>query len=177
MILGPFSAFRAPKEGQIFIFDKCVFITSNQYQKTFHLSYCTNLYPKVDIFIVRNFSIIFDVGFVPLVSETLISWMFCKTFFSMCSNKYLASNLDVSDLEFIFSATKIHVNRIYSFGYSEPNVGWGKIYPPLILAFFSLPGIVNIRDGNCSLIYVKFHFKNTCDELIMSLILMYGTKL
>ena len=39
------------------------FITFSQYQKTFHLSYCASLYHKVDIFIVRNFSIIFDFGF------------------------------------------------------------------------------------------------------------------
>ena len=37
------------------------FITFNQYQKTFHLSYYTRLYHKVDIFIVTNFSIVFDI--------------------------------------------------------------------------------------------------------------------
>ena len=49
-------------------------------QKTFHLSYCTSLYRKVDIFIVRHFSIIFDIGFVPSVSKTLLSSLFINIF-------------------------------------------------------------------------------------------------
>ena len=80
VIFGSIFAFRDPKEGQILIFDKCVFITFNQYQKTFHLSYYTRLYHKVDIFIVRNFSIVFDIGFVPSASKTLISWLFINIF-------------------------------------------------------------------------------------------------
>ena len=56
------------------------FITFNQYQRTFHLSYCASLYHKVDIFIIRNFSIIFDFGFVPSVSKTLISLLFINIF-------------------------------------------------------------------------------------------------
>ena len=175
------------------------FITFNQYQKTFHLSYCASLYHKVDIFIVRNFSIIFDFGFVPSVSKTLISllfinifapnffWLEINIFFKypesfnflgltvlksvmgwkkwkilenvffafLCNFRYFfslvfpknkvfqqISGIKISCIWFriylAFQQKKLHVNRIYSFGYSDPNVGGGvKFTPPCqFLDFF-----------------------------------------
>ena len=80
IIFGAFSAFEAPKEGQILIFDKCVFYKFNQYQKSFHLRHCTSI---VYNFIVRNFAIMFDIEVVPSVSrtfKTLVS-IFCTNLF------------------------------------------------------------------------------------------------
>ena len=73
--------------------------------KTFHLSYCKNILHKVDIFIVRIFSIIFD--FVPSVSKTIISSMFINifaTFFLVRDYiflKYLKSFKFLSLIDFI----------------------------------------------------------------------------
>ena len=80
MVFGPFQPSGYQKRVKYSFLTIVFFITFIQYKNTFHLSYCTSLQHKVDIFIVRNFSIIFDIGFVPSVSKTLISLLFINIF-------------------------------------------------------------------------------------------------